>query len=77
MIKKLIFNIISGEIILRKQTTKGVENMGRILFSCLCICIFGGMTMAAENNFETDIIKTAQGDLVITCIGHGTLMMGM
>jgi len=31
--------------------------------------------MAAENNFETDIIKTAQGDLVITCIGHGTLMM--
>lgn len=31
--------------------------------------------MAAENNFETDIIKTAQGDLVITCIGHGTLML--
>ena len=31
--------------------------------------------MAAENNFETDNIKTAQGDLVITCIGHGTLMI--
>ena len=31
--------------------------------------------MAAENNFETDKIKTAQGDLVITCIGHGTLML--
>ena len=31
--------------------------------------------MAAENNFETDIIKTAQGDLGITCIGHGTLML--
>jgi len=31
--------------------------------------------MAAENNFETDKIKTAQGDLVITCIGHGTLMI--
>ena len=31
--------------------------------------------MAAENNFETDKIKTAQGDLVITCIGHATLMM--
>ena len=31
--------------------------------------------MAAENNFETDKIQTAQGDLVITCIGHGTLMM--
>ena len=31
--------------------------------------------MAAENNFETDKIKTAQGDLMITCIGHATLMM--
>ena len=31
--------------------------------------------MSAENNFETDKIKTAQGDLVITCIGHATLMM--
>ncbi|MEI6609012.1 MAG: MBL fold metallo-hydrolase [Deltaproteobacteria bacterium] len=31
--------------------------------------------MAAENNFETDKIKTAQGDLGITCIGHGTLMI--
>jgi len=33
------------------------------------------MAVAAEQNFETDIIKTAQGDLVITCLGHGTLMM--
>jgi L-ascorbate metabolism protein UlaG (beta-lactamase superfamily) len=33
------------------------------------------MAMAAENNFEIDKIKTAQGDLVITCIGHATLMI--
>jgi len=50
--------------------------MGKIFFSYLCcFFFFGGMTMAAENNFETDKIKTAQGDLVITCIGHGTLMI--
>jgi L-ascorbate metabolism protein UlaG (beta-lactamase superfamily) len=33
------------------------------------------MAMAAENNFEIDKIKTTQGDLVITCIGHATLMI--
>ncbi|MGV8057211.1 MAG: MBL fold metallo-hydrolase [Smithellaceae bacterium] len=31
--------------------------------------------MAAENNFTTDKIKTAQGDLAITFLGHATLMM--
>jgi L-ascorbate metabolism protein UlaG (beta-lactamase superfamily) len=31
--------------------------------------------MAADNNFEIDKIKTAQGDLMITCIGHATLMI--
>jgi L-ascorbate metabolism protein UlaG (beta-lactamase superfamily) len=50
--------------------------MGKIFFSFLCCFFFyGGIAMAAENNFETDKIKTSQGDLVITCIGHGTLMI--
>jgi len=50
--------------------------MAKIFFSCLsCFFFCGGMAMAAENNFEIDKIKTAQGDLVITCIGHGTLML--
>jgi L-ascorbate metabolism protein UlaG (beta-lactamase superfamily) len=31
--------------------------------------------MAADNNFENDKIKTSQGDLEITCIGHATLMV--
>ncbi len=31
--------------------------------------------MASENNFEIDEIQTTQGDLVITFIGHGTLML--
>ena len=29
---------------------------------------------AAQGNFETDILKTSQGDLEITFIGHGSLM---
>jgi len=29
---------------------------------------------ATSNDFEEDIIPTSQGDLKITCIGHGTLM---
>ncbi len=31
-------------------------------------------TAYGTNGFETDTIATAQGDLSITCIGHGTLM---
>jgi L-ascorbate metabolism protein UlaG (beta-lactamase superfamily) len=31
--------------------------------------------MAAENNFTTDKIKTAQGDLAITFLGHASLMI--
>jgi L-ascorbate metabolism protein UlaG (beta-lactamase superfamily) len=33
------------------------------------------MAVAAEQQFESDKIKTSGGDLVITFIGHGTLMM--
>jgi L-ascorbate metabolism protein UlaG (beta-lactamase superfamily) len=50
--------------------------MTKILFLGMSLIFFSAATtMAAEQNFETDIIKTAQGDLVIMCIGHGTLMM--
>lgn len=30
---------------------------------------------AAQDKFEKDVVPTAQGDLVITFLGHGTLMM--
>lgn len=50
--------------------------MAKILFLGMSLIFFSAATaMAADQKFETDIIKTAQGDLVITCIGHGTLMM--
>lgn len=37
----------------------------------LCAAAAGG----AEQQFERDIIKTSQGDLAITFLGHGTVMM--
>ncbi len=41
------------------------------------IPIFVGLmafNTAAQGNFQTDILKTSQGDLEITFIGHGSLM---
>ena len=39
----------------------------------LCLFLVWGMTLTAQSEFETDIIKTNMGDLKITFIGHGTL----
>jgi L-ascorbate metabolism protein UlaG (beta-lactamase superfamily) len=33
------------------------------------------MTMAAQEQFETDVIPTSAGDLKITFLGHGSLML--
>lgn len=49
--------------------------MRKIFFLCIFFIFFSGVTMAAENNFSTDKIKTAEGDIAITFIGHATLMM--
>lgn len=50
--------------------------MAKVLLSCLSLIFFSAITaMAMENNFETDKIKTAQGEMEITFIGHGTLMI--
>ncbi len=47
--------------------------MNRIfLFAIVLIMIFP-FVLAAQENFETDIIKTSKGDLKIHFIGHGTL----
>ena len=45
----------------------------QILFIGL-LCISIETTGFAENTFETDVFKTAKGDLQITFIGHGSLM---
>lgn len=51
-------------------------------FACLVLSGLCGVRPAlaepeqkAKPTFETDTIKTARGDLVITFIGHGTLML--
>jgi L-ascorbate metabolism protein UlaG (beta-lactamase superfamily) len=46
------------------------------MFKALLCGIFflAGVTVTAPENFATDIIKTAGGDLKITFIGHGSLM---
>jgi L-ascorbate metabolism protein UlaG (beta-lactamase superfamily) len=35
------------------------------------------MVLTAQEGFETDVIKTSAGDLEITFIGHGTLMLNL
>jgi hypothetical protein len=35
----------------------------------------GGVTMTLQERFETDVIPTSAGDLKVTFLGHGTLML--
>ena len=50
--------------------------MIKIIFAYMSLFLFcATMAVAAEQKFESDKIKTSGGDLVITFIGHGTLMM--
>jgi len=52
--------------------------MGRMSLLCTSfIFLCATMVIAADKNFETDRIKTSKGDLVITFLGHGTLMMSI
>ena len=44
-----------------------------ILFISL-LCMAMETAGLAKNTFETDVVKTAEGDLEITVIGHGSLM---
>jgi len=46
------------------------------IFLILIVFFFLGLVSlpATSNDFEEDILSTSQGDLKITCIGHGTLM---
>lgn len=48
-----------------------MRNLFLFMFTGLFFCAFSAF---AQESFESDIIKTASGDLKITFIGHGTLM---
>jgi len=43
------------------------------LLVCLVICCT--LPLMAQDSFEKDVIKTSAGDLEITFIGHGTLIL--
>lgn len=45
-----------------------------LIRALLLLLAFSGIGICAQSSFETDTIKTSQGDLNITFIGHGTLM---
>jgi L-ascorbate metabolism protein UlaG (beta-lactamase superfamily) len=50
--------------------------MGKIFFLSMgVVFLCATMGAAAEKSFESDTIKTSKGDLVITCVGHATLIM--
>ena len=50
--------------------------MEKILaFSLALVFAFAGTAFAAAGGSQADTFKTSQGDLTITFIGHGTLMM--
>jgi L-ascorbate metabolism protein UlaG (beta-lactamase superfamily) len=50
--------------------------MDKILMPGLSLaCVAAVAPAAAQKIFETDVIKTAKGDLAITFIGHASLMM--
>lgn len=46
-----------------------------ILGGVILMLLSTAMAMAAGQNFEADKIKTSKGDLVITFLGHGSLIM--
>jgi L-ascorbate metabolism protein UlaG (beta-lactamase superfamily) len=50
--------------------------MKKIFFSWVSVFLLcAAMATAAEQNFATDKFQTSQGDIIITFIGHGTLML--
>jgi L-ascorbate metabolism protein UlaG (beta-lactamase superfamily) len=50
--------------------------MGKLVLVFLVIILGLAGSAAAQRKFEKDVIPTAKGDLEITFLGHGSLMMG-
>jgi L-ascorbate metabolism protein UlaG (beta-lactamase superfamily) len=50
--------------------------MGKLVMVFLVIILGLAGSAAAQRKFEKDVIPTAKGDLEITFLGHGSLMMG-
>jgi L-ascorbate metabolism protein UlaG (beta-lactamase superfamily) len=62
---------------IRRLKMKTVPVLMPVLVSLALTLVFSATSaiLYADSHLETDTIKTSQGDLLITFIGHGTLMM--
>ncbi len=49
--------------------------MNRVLLFIPLIMMFSTLTLFSQDKFESDSFKTTAGDLKITFLGHGTIMM--
>jgi len=47
----------------------------KIEIAIMVSSMIGALTVSAQEAFEKDVLKTSAGDLEITFIGHGTLML--
>ncbi len=48
--------------------------MGRVLLLAVVVVLFLSFGLEAQKRFQSDVFPTSGGELVITFIGHGTLM---
>jgi L-ascorbate metabolism protein UlaG (beta-lactamase superfamily) len=50
-----------------------------MIVRCVCLTVILAVVAAsagfAQKRFQEDVIKTSGGDVTITCIGHGTIML--
>ena len=49
--------------------------MNRICALVMCVLLCPALSVSAPDPWEKDVVKTSAGDLEITFIGHGSLMM--
>ncbi len=49
--------------------------MYKVMYGLLAFSVLSTPSVFAQSGYEQDVIKTSKGDLVITLLGHGTLMM--
>ncbi len=49
--------------------------MAKLFFTLFFTCLIGASMLMAQIQFQTDTVKTSTGNIDITFIGHGTLML--
>ena len=49
--------------------------MKKLILYVILLMLLCALSASAQQNFEKDVIKTSGGDLIVTFIGHGSLML--